>query len=154
MRIVLAFTLMAGMLLAAPCLLRATGNELVAEGVQYSDEQALSIAGKQYEIAKLLIKQGRFDRVLPEMRKILDLNLPGEYEQAVAKSSSLIANLLVENRQYALAHGLIDETFAKMQQPKNAASLLNIKAYIFKSEGKAGKAIETLKRAIEIEEQR
>jgi tetratricopeptide (TPR) repeat protein len=154
MKIALTFILMTGLLLASPCLIWATTNELVAEGFQYSDDPAISIAGNQFEIAKLLIKQGRFDQVLPEMRKILDLNLQGDYEQAVAKSSSIIANLLAENRQYALAHALLDETFAKIRQPKNAASLLKIKAYIFKSEGKPGKAIETLERAIEIEKQR
>jgi len=64
----------------------------VAESVQLSVDQALSIAEKQHEIASFLIKEGRFDRVLPEM-KILDLNLQGEHEQLVAKSASFISYL-------------------------------------------------------------
>jgi tetratricopeptide (TPR) repeat protein len=87
------------------------------------------------------------------MRKILDLNLQGEYEQAVAKSAGYIAYLLTENRQYSLGHELLDETVARMRQTQNVASLLKIKAYIYKTEGKRGKAIETLERSVEIERQ-
>jgi tetratricopeptide (TPR) repeat protein len=131
----------------------AIENEPLPVGVQLSADQMLSIAEKQHEIARLLIKEGRFDRVLPEMRKILDLNLQGEYEQAVAKSAGFIAYLLTENRQYSLGHELLDETVARMRQTQNVASLLKIKAYIYKTEGKLGKAIETLERAVEIERQ-
>jgi tetratricopeptide (TPR) repeat protein len=125
-----------------------------AAGNQLSVDQMLSIAEKQHEIAKLLIKEGNFDRVLPEMRQILDLNLQGEYEQAVAKSVGFIAYQLAENRQYALGHELLDEALERMRQTENIASLLKIKAYIFKAENKIGKAIETLERAVEIERQR
>lgn len=124
------------------------------ENIQLSVDQMLSIAEKQHEIARLLIKEGRFDRVLPEMRKILDLNLAGEYEQPVAKSSSFIAYLLAERRQFAIAHQLLDETIARMHLSENVASLLKIKAYLYKSEGKTGLAIETLERSVTIEQQK
>ena len=120
---------------------------------QLSDDQALSIAEKQFDIVKLLIKEGQFDQVLPEMRKILDLNLHGKYEQAVAMAASLIAHQLAENKQYALGHELLDETLDRMLSKDNIASLLSIKAYLYKSEGKLEKARETLQRSIEIEKQ-
>jgi tetratricopeptide (TPR) repeat protein len=138
--------------LVGPCSL-APAYGFFAEGPQLTYDQMLSIAETQYEIAKLLIKDGRYDRVLPEMRKILDLNFQGENEQLVAKSSSLIARLLVENKQVTLAHTLLDETLVRMKQRENVASLLKIKAYLYKSEGKLQKAIETLERAVEIERQ-
>jgi tetratricopeptide (TPR) repeat protein len=128
-------------------------SESAAEGAQLSVDQMLSIAEKQHEIARLLIKEGRFDRVIPEMRKILDLNLQGAYEQPVAKSAGFIAYLLAESRQYALGHELLDETLGKMRLIENIASLLKIKAYIYKAEGKLDKAIETLERSVEIERQ-
>jgi tetratricopeptide (TPR) repeat protein len=124
----------------------------VPEGSLASVDQMLSVAEKQHEIARLLIKEGRFERVLPEMRKILDLNLTGDYEQAVAKSSSFIAYLLVEHKQYAIGHQLLDETIKKMRLDENIASLLKIKAYLFKAEGKLGNAIETLERSVELEQ--
>jgi len=152
MRTASAFAIIIGLLFAAPAAQPAI-NEVFAESVQLSVDQALSIAEKQHEIARLLIKEGRFDRVIPEMRKILDLNLQGDYEQPVAKSAGFIAYLLAENKQYALGHELLDETLARMRLSGNIASLLKIKAYIYKAEGKLGKAIETLEKSVEIERQ-
>lgn len=129
----------------------ALPQEPIADGAQLTIQQKLSIAENQHEIAVLLIKEGQYDRVLPEMQKILDLNLRGEYEELVAKSSSFIAHLLTQDHQYALAHKLLDETLAGMQMSANAASLLKIKAYVYKSEGDLTAAIETLERAVEIE---
>jgi tetratricopeptide (TPR) repeat protein len=152
MRIASAFAIIVGLMLTTPCL-PAFSAESYAEGAQLSADQMLSIAEKQHDIAKLLIKEGRFDRVLPEMRKILALNLQGEYEQPVAKSASFIAYLLAENKQYALGHELLDEAIAKMQQPENVALLLKTKALIFRSQGKVREAIETLERSVQIEKQ-
>ena len=153
MRKAFAFAIITGFILSIPL----TGGAIswaATEGAQLNVDQMLSIAEKQHEIARLLIKEGRFDRVLPEMRKILDLNLQGEHEQLVAKSASFIAYLLAENKQTAIGHQLLDETIAKMRLSENVASLLKIKAYLYKSEGKLGPAIETLERAVEIEQQK
>ncbi len=59
----------------------------------------------------------------------------------------------MDNKQGALAHALIDETLASMKQRENIASVLKIKAYLYKSEGKLQKAIETFERAVDIERQ-
>ncbi len=152
MRTASAFAIIIGLLFAAPAAQPAI-DEVFAQSVQMGVDQALSIAEKQHEIARLLIKEGRFDRVIPEMKKILDLNLQGEYEQPVAKSAGFIAYLLAENKQYSLGHELLDETLARMRLSGNIASLLKIKAYIYKAEGKLGKAIETLEKSVEIERQ-
>jgi tetratricopeptide (TPR) repeat protein len=153
MRKAFAFAIIISFIFCVPLTGKAA-SWAAAEGAQLSFDQALSIAEKQHEIARLLIKEGRFDRVLPEMRKILDLNLQGEHEQLVAKSASFIAYLLAENKQSGIGHQLLDETIAKMRMSENIASLLKIKAYLYKSEGKLGLAIETLERAVEIERQK
>jgi tetratricopeptide (TPR) repeat protein len=153
MRRAFAFAIILGFVFSFP----PTGETALwaaAESAQLSVDQALSIAEKQHEIARLLIKEGRFDRVLPEMRKIFDLNLQGEHEQLVAKSASFIAYLLAENKQNAMGHQLLDEAISKMRLSENIASLLKIKAYLYKSEGKLGLAIETLERSVEIEQQK
>jgi hypothetical protein len=152
MKIAFAFVLLIGLIVAGPCA-TAPAYGSSAESGQLTVDQMLSIAEQHFEVAKLLIKESRFDRVLPEMRKILDLELQGEYEQSVAMSSSLIARQLSEVRQTALAHELVDQTLAKVKQPANIASLLKIKAYLYKSEGKNQKAIDTFERAVEIERQ-
>jgi tetratricopeptide (TPR) repeat protein len=129
----------------------------MAPGVAMSEtdvDRMLSIAEAQHEIIKLLIAQGHFDRVLPEMRKILELKLPEKYEPAVAQSASLIANLLVESKQFALAHELLDEAIKRMTQNENKASLLKIQAYVYKTEGNLDKALDALQQAIELEKQK
>ena len=116
--------------------------------------QALSIAEAKHELVKVLISQGRFDRVLPEMRAILDLKLPDKYETSVAKSACIIANDLAESRQFSLAHAVLDETLHRMKLNENKASILKIQAYVYKTEGNLDKALDCLQRAIELEKQR
>ncbi len=71
-------------------------------------DQMLSIAEQQFEIVKILIKQGRFDQVVPEMKKIYDLNLPEKYEQLTAESAGIAANSLLKSRQFEVAHQVLD----------------------------------------------
>jgi len=129
-----------------PALAQVTG-----QGGRESADALLSIAESQYEIVKLTIKQGNYDRVLPEMRKIYELNLPQQYEQAVAESASLVAHLLVENKQFGLAHDVLNEALQRMKDDRNKASLLKIQAFVYKSEGKLQEALQTLEQAIAIE---
>ena len=113
--------------------------------------QMLSIAEAEHEIVKLLIQQGQFQRVIPEMRKILNLDLPLKYEEAVSQSASLIAEMLVERKQFAIAHELIEESQKRMRKSENKAALWKIQAYVYKTEGNVDKALECLERAIDLE---
>lgn len=114
-------------------------------------DHLLSIAEQQFEIVKLLIKQERFDRVLPEMRKIFELDLPERFEEHIAQSAVLVADRLVESRQYGLAHEVLDEAYARMTGDRNRVSLLKMKAYVYKSEEKYDEAVATFERAVEME---
>ena len=115
-------------------------------------ERMLSIAEAQHDIVKLLIRQGHFDQVMPEMRKIYELNLPERFEPNIAQSAGLIADLLVQTKQFALAHEVLNEAFTRMKDDRNRVSILKIQAYVYKSEGKLEDALSTLKRAVAIEE--
>jgi tetratricopeptide (TPR) repeat protein len=121
---------------------------------QQDVRQALSIAEAQHEIARLLIKQGRYDRVPGEVKKILDLNLPDKYEGNIAQSVSLIADMLAENKQYGISHEILNEAFQRVRSRENKAALLKIQAFVFKAEGKFGEAIQALERAVELERQK
>jgi len=139
------------LLLLTACSPFPASAQTSGQGSRESVDALLSIAESQYEIVKLTIKQGLYDRVLPEMRKIYELNLPPQYEQAVAESASLVAHLLVENKQFGLAHDVLSEALPRMKDDKNKASLLKIKAYVYKSEGRLQEAMQTLEQAIAIE---
>lgn len=116
--------------------------------------QMLSIAEAQHEIVKLRISQGRFDLVLPEIKKIFDLKLPDKYESNVAQSASLLANELIEIKQFTLAHEILDQALQRMKLNENKASVLKIQAFAYKAEGNLDKALKCLERAIELEKQR
>jgi len=139
--------------LAMPSSLLSTAGGAQSPGSQdrESVQVLLSIAESQYEIVKLLIKQQRFDRVLPEMKKIFELKLPNRYEQAVAESASLVARLLVENSQFEPAHDVLNEALARMTDDRNKAALLKIQALVYKEEGRIQEAMDVLERAIAIE---
>ncbi len=154
----LLLTLVAG---ASPVLLARADFQAVSQGRAVVPEagdsdlkQMLSIAETQHEIVKVLIAQGRYDRVLPEMRKIYELRLPDKYEGAVAQSASLVANLLAESKQFMLGHEVLEEAQRRVKQNDNKASLLKIQAYVYKAEGNLEKALQCLERAVELEKQR
>src|SRR5688572_10402613 len=114
----------------------------------------MTIAEAQHEIARIQINKGQYDRVVPEMKKIFELNLPEKFEQAVAESASMIAGMLVEKQQFAIAHDLLDEALKRMKVNENKAALFMIQGYAFKSEGKLEKALESLEKAVELERRR
>jgi tetratricopeptide (TPR) repeat protein len=114
-------------------------------------DQAMLSANVQHEIVKGLVEQGHFDQVLPEMRKLFALNLPDSEEHRIAESAAIIAKLLVDRRQFALAHQVLDEAFTRMNRNADKANVLKIKAKVFAVEGKLDQAVETYKRALELE---
>jgi tetratricopeptide (TPR) repeat protein len=122
-----------------------------AELTEQQIEQLVLTGQVQHEIVKELIKQGRFDLVLPEMRKIFALNLPDAEEDKIAESASIIAKLLVDKRQMSLAHNVLDEAFARMNRNADRANILKIKAYVYKEEGKLDMALKTMQQALALE---
>lgn len=114
-------------------------------------QQTLLSGFAQLEIVKGLVQQGRFDQVLPEMRKLFALNLPDNEEHRIAASAAIIANLLVERKQFALAHQVLDGAFTRMNQNTDKAAVLKIKAWVHKEEGQLDKAVEAYNRAIKLE---
>lgn len=138
------------------CSLAAAPVELqgqAADQKEISPEtvKKLKIAWAQHEMIMLLIENKSFDKVLPELQKILDLKLTGKYEDAVVKSTIAIANKLAEAKQLDLAHKALDEAMLAVASNASKANLLRFKAYLFKEAGAVAAAIETFRRANELE---
>ena len=132
-------------------------SEQQASTARSSDQelkQMLSIAESQHEIVTLLIKQGQYQRVAPEMKKIFELNLPEKYEEAVAQSASLVAGMLVERQQFAIAHEVVNEALKRARLNENRAALFKVEGYVYKSEGNLEKALESLEKAVQLERAR
>ncbi len=110
-------------------------------------EQIMLRAHTQHEILVGLVEQGRYDLVLPEIRKIFALNLPDKEEDKIATSAGIVAKLLVDRKQFALAYKVLDEAFARMNKNMDKATVLYIKARFLKDEGKLDEALATLRQA-------
>jgi tetratricopeptide (TPR) repeat protein len=133
--------------------LGAAERAMIIDSDPDETRQALSIAEAQHEKIRVLISQGRYDRVPGEVKTILDLKLPDKYESNVAKSACIIANDLAEKLQFSLAHEVLDEALRHMKLNENKASVLKIQAFVYKTEGNLDKALQCLERAIELEKQ-
>ncbi len=126
---------------------RAIAPQAQQEMSEQQLEQVMLRAHTQHEILVSLVEQGRYDLVLPEIRKIFALNLPDKEEDKIATSAGIIAKLLVDRKQFALAYKILDEAFARMNKNMDKATVLYIKARFYKDEGKLNEALETLREA-------
>ena len=112
-------------------------------------DKMLAIAGTKLDIVKVLIAQGRFDRVLPEMKGIFQVNLPDKYDELFTDAALVVTKLLVDQSQYEVAHKVLDEALLRVKANADKARLLQCKAGIFKLEGKLDKALAAWQQALE-----
>src|SRR4030095_683756 len=108
-------------------------------------------ASDYHELAKLYIKRGDPDKAVAEIRKVLQLAFPVDYEHLVVQSIAYISDKLGEMRRFDSAQALLDETLKSVEQPANQARVLKTKARLFLASGDEDRAIESWKRAIELE---
>jgi tetratricopeptide (TPR) repeat protein len=114
-------------------------------------DKKLSIAGTRLEMIKVLIAQGKSDRVVAEIKIIFQIALPDKYDGEITDAALIIAKLLVDQTQYDVAHAVLDEAFLRVKWNANKARLLGIKAGIYKLEGKLDKALATWEQALAYE---
>ena len=114
-------------------------------------ERKLRLAFDYHELAKLYLKKGDADKAVTEIRKVLQLSLPADYEPMVVQSIAYVADKLGEVRKFDLAQTLLDDTLKSVEQPANQARVLKTKARLFLAAGDDDKAIESWKRALEFE---
>lgn len=111
-------------------------------------DKLLAIAGTKLDIVKVLIAQGKFDRVLPEMKLIFQINLPDKFDEQITDSALIGAKLLVDQGQYEISHKVLDEAFLRVKPNADKARILQFQAGIFKLEGKLDKALAAWEQAL------
>jgi len=112
----------------------------------------LSIAYSQHEIVQLLIQKGDYEKAIEEYKVILDLKLPGQYEDAVFKEIVIVTKKLYELGQKELAYTALMMGFGRLQTIELKARVLNVKASLLKKDGKLDKAIQTYKEEVTLRE--
>jgi tetratricopeptide (TPR) repeat protein len=110
-------------------------------------ETQLRFAASQHEIISILLDDGRYDEVLPEFWKILDLGLTGENEKPVVQEAWLVGERLSEVGEYALAHQVVDDSLAELETSDSRFYLLMLQGKIFQDEGLTDEALEAYREA-------
>ena len=114
-------------------------------------QRKLSLAKGYHDLADLYIKNGALSEAVASEQRILQLRLPAEYEKLVVESISIIVEKLAETRAFDLGQSLIDEALKSIQQDANRAAMLKSKARLYMLAGDNDKALESLRKALDIE---
>jgi tetratricopeptide (TPR) repeat protein len=157
-RILPVFTLLALFALWGP--VAGLGQERSlppASSVQETDPdlaQKLTLAEGHHDLAVLYIKKGELDLAVAEARQIMQIRFPADYEKLVAESLSIITERLAEIRRFDLCQKLLDDAWKVTEQNANRVLLLKNKARLFMLSGDNDKAIESWRRALDLETRR
>jgi hypothetical protein len=134
-------------LICAPlvCLPQQPGSFAQTQSV---DPEAFRIkAEMHHDLALHFLKKGDAGKALFEARQIIQSRIPPEYENAVFKSISIIAEELGSLPRYDLAQVLLDETLKVVTEIPIRVNILKNKARLYYLAGETDKAIGAMKRA-------
>ncbi len=110
-------------------------------------EAKLRIAASSHEIILALLENFAYDEILPEYRKILELDLGSDYENAMVQGAWVIVETLRENEQFALGHKIVTETLKKTSRSESRFNLLLLRGKIFKQQGQVEEALDAFREA-------
>lgn len=101
------------------------------------------------EIILAFLDDRDYEAIFPEFERLLTLRLEGELECLLADAVWVIVDELRQNRQFPLAHKIIDSTLSTLSEPYNKYSLLILKGQTFRSQGRNRDAVRTYREALE-----
>jgi tetratricopeptide (TPR) repeat protein len=116
--------------------------------------QKLILAEGYHDLATLYLSKGDVDRAFAEARQIAQLRLPAEYEKLIAQSLSIITEKFAQARRFDLGQTLLDDALKSTEQSVNKVKILRNKARLYMLSGENDKAIESWRRALDIESRR
>ncbi len=113
----------------------------------------LNIASTEHDIIQLMIKNEEYEKVPAEIKNILDLELPSEYESAVLKEILIVSNDLHKRGKNKIALQILDMGYKYCEKRENKIIILKVKAAFLKSMGRIKEAISVFKDAIKLEKE-
>jgi len=111
-------------------------------------------AEMHHDLALHYLKKGDVDKAMAEVRHIIRPGIPLQYEDAVCKSTMIIAEELGSMRRFDLCHNLLDEALKAMARVSSHIILLKDKSRLYFLAGETDKALDAMKRAKDLEAQR
>lgn len=113
--------------------------------------QKFDLAEAHHDLAELYIKKGELDKAMTEARQIIQLRFPAEFEGLVGQSLSIITDKMAEIHRFDLGQTLLDEALKVTETNSSRAKLLATKARLYRLSGENDRAIESWRRALELE---
>lgn len=100
------------------------------------------------EIILTFLDEHNYEAIFPEVERLLALRLEGELECLLADAVWVIVDELRQNREFDLAHKIIDSTLSTVSAPYNKYSLLILKGQTFRGQGLNQLAVRTFQEAL------
>jgi tetratricopeptide (TPR) repeat protein len=147
----LAFVLLQGPLAG---LAQVNNQAIAAPNADPDLAQKLTLAEGHHDLAILYLKKGELDLALAEARDIIQIRFPADYERLVAQSLSIISEKLAEMNRFDLGQMLMDEALKVTEQDANRVRILKNKARLYMLAGDNDRAIESWRRALDLESKR
>jgi tetratricopeptide (TPR) repeat protein len=110
-----------------------------------------SMAEAQHEIVLLLMKKQEYDKALVEANKIFDMRWPGDQEPLLLKELLNLADQFLSQGQAQLGLKLIERNFRYFNKTSSQAAILKETGYLYKSLKQDDKAIESFRKARDLE---
>jgi tetratricopeptide (TPR) repeat protein len=111
-------------------------------------------AEMHHNLALHYLEKGDVDKAMAEARQIIQPVIPPLYEDAVCKSTMIIAEELGSMRRFNLCQNLLDEALKAVTQVSSRIILLKDKSRLYFLAGETDKALDAMKRAKDLEAQR
>jgi tetratricopeptide (TPR) repeat protein len=110
-----------------------------------------SMAEAQHEIVLLLMKKQEYDKAMVEACKIFEMRWPGDQEPLLLKELLTLADQFLSQGQAQLGLKLIERNFKHFKKTVSQAAIFKEMGYLYKSLKQDDKAIESFRKARDLE---
>src|SRR5215831_538001 len=84
-------------------------------------KENLAFAESQHMVIMTDIDQEKYDSILPDLRKIIELNFPEKYEDRLTQEIYIVSDKLRHKSKYELALQVVDEGLSAVRVKRNKA---------------------------------
>ena len=132
------------LLLAQPAVMAAPQQALPSEETTPQAEvfDKLQAAALQHETIVQLIDQQQYAAILPELKKIFELDLPAEYEIYQVQEIQSVVQKLRARKELAVGHAAVDLGLSSVRADRFKSTLYLLKAQLYRDNGQAREAAE------------
>lgn len=114
-------------------------------------EQTRAVAVTQHEIIMLLIDTREFGKIPKAAEKIFELKFPENHQNLFVQEAQLLTDALVHNKEFKVAHQVLDIAVKCAKNDKIKAGIFREKAFLYKKEGNSKEAMRYFEESLALE---